>query len=124
MVKNRNQHLTSRIEKLEAMLHQGLNDIKSQVSPKGDDQGNLVDSINVFENKFPNSIDDIKLELDNINKKMPNQQKNIETSKQDQRLKFLVINGMKKRQDKKPRPLAVTFVKKRIKHKVFKKNLK
>ncbi|KAG5874444.1 hypothetical protein JTB14_016992 [Gonioctena quinquepunctata] len=162
MDKNQNKHLTSRIEKLETMLHQGLNDIKSQMSPKGGDQGNLVDSINEFENKFRESINDIKLELDNINQRMNNQQKYIETLKRDQRSKFLVINGIdekekedlldvvvklinhklklsisninidncyrmgKKRQDKKPRPLAVKFVNKWMKHKVFvvKKNLK
>ncbi|KAG5863512.1 hypothetical protein JTB14_001344 [Gonioctena quinquepunctata] len=137
--KNQNKHLTSRIEKLEAMLqHQGLNDIESQMSPKGGDQ-----------------------ELDNINQRMSNQQKYIETSKRDQRSKFLVINGIdekeredlldvvklinhklklsisninidncyrmeKIRQDKKPRLLAVKFVNKWMKHKVFvvKKNLK
>ncbi|CAG9820019.1 unnamed protein product [Phaedon cochleariae] len=160
--KNQNKQLASRIEKLEALLHQGLADIKGQMSPKEGNQDNLADSINVFENKFRESIKDIKSELDNINQRIINQQKDVETLKRDQRSKFLVINGIdekekedlldvvvklinqkfklsilntnidtcyrmgKKRQDKKPRPLAVKFVNKWMKQKVFaaKKNLK
>lgn len=46
------KHFTSRIEKLKKFLRQGLKDIKSEISPVGGDQGNLVDSKNDFENKF------------------------------------------------------------------------
>ncbi|KAG5872868.1 hypothetical protein JTB14_011549 [Gonioctena quinquepunctata] len=115
MDENQNKHLTSRIVKLETMLHQGLKDIKSQMSLKGGDQGNLVDSINVFENKFRDSINDIKLELDNINQRMSNQQKDIETSKRDQRSKFLVINGIDEREKEDLLDVVVKLINHKLK---------